>query len=53
MYTILLVLALVAVLVGILFLYLFMKTYDFQTKAPVAMVSNQLSLAASTLLSGF
>jgi hypothetical protein len=45
--------ALVAVLVGILFLYLFMTTYDFKMQTgTVAMASRLLSLLASTFLSG-
>jgi hypothetical protein len=54
LYTILLVLALLAVLVAILFLYLFMKTYDFKMGGapPVAMASHQFSFAVSTLFSG-
>lgn len=51
LYTILLVLALIAVLVAIVFLSLYMKAYDFKTSgAPaVAMVSHQVSLIASCL----
>ena len=54
LYTILLVLALLAVLVAILFLYLYMKSYEFKTDGgpPVAMVSHQISLIASSLFSG-
>jgi hypothetical protein len=50
-----LALALVAVLVAILFLYLFMKTYnsDAKTAPPVAMISQQTSLVASFVSPGF
>jgi len=47
--------ALAAVLVAILFLYLFMKAYKSETGGgpPMVMVSHQLSLVASTSFSGF
>jgi hypothetical protein len=53
-YTFLLVLALLAVLVAILFLYLFMKTYRFEASgAPsAAMVTHNLSLVASAWFPG-
>jgi hypothetical protein len=44
--------ALIAVLLGILFLYLYMKTYDFKMAPQVVMAGDRLSLAASRLLSG-
>jgi hypothetical protein len=55
LYTILLVLALLAVLVGILFIYLYMKAYEFKTDGgpSVSMLSRQISLLASSLFSGF
>jgi hypothetical protein len=51
LYTILLVIALLAILVAILFLYLHMQSYNFEIKAgpPVAMIATRLA----TLLSGF
>jgi hypothetical protein len=54
LYTILLVLALLAVLTAILFLALYMKLYNFEKDAhpPVAMVSQHISLLASSLFSG-
>jgi len=44
LYTILLVIALLAVLAGILFLYLFMKSYDFKLPGnmPVGMASEKV-----------
>ncbi len=44
LYTILLVIALLAILVGILFLYLTMQSYNFETKGgpPVAMAAADL-----------
>ncbi len=55
LYTILLVLALLAVLTAILFLYLYMKSYSFEQNAspPVTMVSQRISLLASAVFSGF
>ena len=54
-YTILLVLALLAVLTAILFIYLYMKSYNFDAKGapPVALASQHASLIASWVLSGF
>jgi hypothetical protein len=53
-YTFLLVLALVAVFVGILFLYLFMKSYDFKASGgpSVAMLTDHVSLVASAWIAG-
>jgi hypothetical protein len=54
LYTILLALALVAVLAAILFLYLYMKSYKFETGgASAAISSHPTSLVASSLFSGF
>ena len=46
-YTILLVIALLAILVAILFLYLHMQTYNFEIKGgpPVSMIAASLGLA--------
>jgi hypothetical protein len=46
LYTILLVIALLAILVAILFLYLHMQTYNFEVKAgpPVAMIAANLAV---------
>lgn len=51
LYTILLVLALIAIVVAIVFLSLYMKAYNFEIKGapPVTMVSHQVSLIASCL----
>ena len=51
LYTILLVIALLAILVAILFLYLHMQSYNFEFKAgpPVAMIAANLGV----LVSGF
>jgi hypothetical protein len=43
LYTILLAMALLAILVGILFLYLFMRLYSQAGPPPVAMASHPLS----------
>ncbi len=45
--------ALVAVLVAILFLYLYMRIYSQAGAPPVAMVSHSLSLVASASFPGF
>jgi hypothetical protein len=47
--------ALVAVLLAILFLYLIMQTYEFKMSGgpSAAMVGKQFSLMASALFSGF
>ncbi len=45
--------ALVAILVGILFLYLFMKMYAQAGPPPMAMASHPLSLLASASFSVF
>lgn len=43
LYTILLVIAMLAILVAILFLYLHMQSYNFETKGgPVAMIAARL-----------
>jgi hypothetical protein len=50
LYTILLVIAMLAILVAILFLYLHMQSYNFETKGgPVAMIAARLG----AFLSGF
>ena len=48
LYTILLVIALLAILVAILFLYLHMQSYNFEIKAgpPVAMIAANLGVPA-------